>query len=209
MPMIIPGVAYYDCGDQAYEAETTYYLDFQIKSALFSLHKLEDHKTIDDSGFGTIAQYYHYYTDHLLFSLGQISERFRIASNVPDNEKEYYERRKTNRLNYQFDEKNFPLLSNKNFRNTVEHIDEHNIDVINNCKAVGGFNYIDESTPQELANKLLMKRQNHIYTVDLSGMKLYITRKGNELTLDLKQLKNELNQLMNNVKDFSHYIKTI
>ena len=209
MPMIIPGVAYSDCGEKAYETETTYYLDFQIKSALFSLHKLEDHKTIDCSGFEKTAQYYHYFTDHLLYSLGQISERFRIKRDPPNKEKEYYERRKTNRLNYQFDEKCFPLLSNKDFRNTVEHIDEHNIDVIINYKGVGGFNYIDESISEELANKLLMQKQSHIYTLDLRAMKLYITRKGNELTLDLKQLKNELNQLMNNVKVFYRFIEII
>ena len=201
MPMIIPGVAYYDCGDQAYEAETTYYLDFQIKSALFSLHKLEDHKTIDDSSFGTIAQYYHYYTDHLLYSLGQIAERFR-GSNNPNSSNDYFVRRSANRNNYGFDKNNYPILSNKAFRNTIEHIDEHNIEVIKKHDVVGGFNTIDEETPQELKDTLRNKRDTQTYTLDLLLKQLYIERNETPLTMRLDDLKKEILDLKKKVDDF-------
>ena len=126
--------------------------------------------------YGSEAQYYHYYSDHLLYSLGQIAERFRLSKNPSAKEKEYYERRKINRQNYQFTDTDFPILSNKDFRNTIEHIDEHNITVINAHNGVGGFNYINDDTSEELVNTLLSHKHNHIYTLDLRKKVLYISK---------------------------------
>ncbi len=206
MPLIAPGV-YANCGDIANEAETTYYLRFHIKSALISLDMISTYNQEKDKVFENKSQYLHYYTDHLLYSLGQIAERFRVKDKPSAKEADYYERRKLNRKNFQFTDNDFPLLSNKDFRNTIEHIDEHNIDVINNHNGVGGFNYIDDDIHDELANTLLSTRQNHIYTLDLSKNLLYITRQGNELVLDFALLTDELNRLMMNVNSFASYIE--
>lgn len=205
MPLIAPGV-YVRNDDIAYEAETTYYLKFHIKSALISLHMISHYDPKDDIMFDSKAQYYHYYSDHLLYSLGQIAERFRLKEKPSAKEKEYYERRKINRNNYQFSDKDFPILSNKDFRNTVEHIDEHNINVITEHIGVGGFNYIDNSTSDEFNNTLLSNRNSHIYILNLCKMELYITRNGKELTLDLTSLKAELDLLMWKVNSFASYI---
>lgn len=71
MPLIANGI-YAECDDKSYEIETTYYLDFQIASALFSINKMVS-KT-DDPFWKNKCQYYHYYSDHLLYSIGQITE---------------------------------------------------------------------------------------------------------------------------------------
>lgn len=120
---------YINTPDDAYEAETSYYLHFQLVSALISLDHIYNCKYSDSDLFESKAQYYHYYTDHLLYSLGQIAERFR-ESNNPNSTNDYFVRRSANRINYGFDKNNYPILSNKAFRNTIEHIDEHNIEVI-------------------------------------------------------------------------------
>ena len=206
MPLIADGL-YMRCDDRANEVETNHYLKFYIKSALISLRMLTNYNSMDDSVFESKAQYYHFYTDHLLYSIGQISERFRLKAKPLENEKEYYERRKINRNNYKFSDEEYPILSNKLFRNTVEHIDEYNINVIENNIGVGGFNYIDESIHEELVNILLSERKNHIYTLNLLKMELYITRDKKELTLDLMALKNEIDNLMEKVDSFASFLE--
>lgn len=188
--------------DEACEAEASYYLHFQLISALVSLDHINNCKYSDDSSFESKAQYYHYYVDHLLYSLGQISERFRMKINPSNKEKNFYARRSANRVNYGFDEVNFPILSNKNFRNTIEHIDEHNLNVINTYNGVGGFNYIDEDTNSELKEALLKKRNIHTYTLDLLSKQIYIGRNDTPLTLKLDDLNHELIELKNRVDDF-------
>ena len=140
MPLMTSGV-YIGSDDRGYEAETSYYLNFQIISALASLAKIDSFN--DSYGWENPCQYYHYYTDHLLFSIGQITNRFQV--NNRDSEKEK-ERKTLNRGNYQFSEDRFPLLSDKKARNVVEHIDEYNLNIIESNRGVGGFNLIDAST---------------------------------------------------------------
>lgn len=179
---------YINTPNDAYEAETSYYLHFQLVSALISLDHIYNCKYSDSDLFESKAQYYHYYTDHLLYSLGQIAERFR-ESNNPNSTNDYFVRRSANRINYGFDKNNYPILSNKAFRNTIEHIDEHNIEVIKKHDAVGGFNTIDENTPEERKDTLRNKRNNHTYTLDLLLKRLYIEREDTPLTMNLDDLK--------------------
>ena len=82
MPLMTSGV-YIGSDDRGYEAETSYYLNFQIISALASLAKIDSFN--DSYGWENPCQYYHYYTDHLLFSIGQITNRFQV--NNRDSEK--------------------------------------------------------------------------------------------------------------------------
>lgn len=88
------------------------------------------------------------------------------------------------------------------FRNTIEHIDEHNIEVIKKHNAVSGFNTIDEDTPEELTNTLQNKRETHTYTLDLLLKQLYIERNETPLTIQLDDLKQELLDLKKIADDF-------
>lgn len=207
--MLIPNTGIYiNDGDTVFEAETNYYLHFQIISALVSIEYISNAKYGNTTCFENKAQYYHYYLDHLLYSIGQISERFRVVKNPQKKDVEFNERRKINRVNYNFNEATFPILSNKEYRNTIEHIDEHDINVIISQVGVGGFNYIDEETPDNLKDILLSNWHNHIYTLDLLSGNIYITRNGKKLTLCIGKLKNELIKSQNNVEHLNSFIST-
>jgi len=192
---------YINTPDEAYETETSYYLHFQLVSALVSLDHIYKCKYAENDLFESKAQYYHFYVDHLLYSLGQIAERFRENPD-PHKTNDYFVRRAANRNNYGFDKSNYPILSSKAFRNTIEHIDEHNIEVIKKHDAVGGFNIIDENTSKELIDTLQNKRDTHTYTLDLLLKQLYIERNGTSLTMKLDDLKQEILDLKKKVDDF-------
>ena len=200
MPMIDQGI-YIDTGDRAYEFESWYYLDFQIMSALRSLEKIVVPDAKDMATFNNKHQYYHYYADHLLYSMGQISNRFVHNGKKDKNKTIHTERKELNRINYKFNEKDFPILSSKQARNTIEHIEENNEIIISSAGGVGGFNIIDEETC-EMDIKLL-KTKLQPYTMDLRVMKLYIVRKGKAtLEIDFYQLEQELFKLRDNIHSF-------
>lgn len=192
---------YINSAEEAYELETSYYLHFQLVSALISLEHIYNCKYSNNDLFESKAQYYHYFTDHLLYSLGQIAERFKEC-NGSNSTNDYFVRRSANRNNYGFDKNDYPILSNKAFRNTIEHIDEHNVKVIKKHDAVGGFNTIDEDTPEKLKDTLRNKRHTHTYTLDLLLKQLYIERNGTSLTMKLDDLKQEIIDLKQKVDDF-------
>ena len=202
MPLIGNGAYVANVNEQPFEWETTYYLDFQIFSALKSLEKINNQPTallkIEQR-----ARNYHYYLDHLLFSIRQISSRFVINGKDSDDMKK---RKEQNRTNYQFSDSAFPILSSKQAGNTIEHLDEHNANVIIKNKGVGGFNFIDENTNQELVTALTERRSQHPYILDLINCKVYIQRNGKEIMIDLKSLQKELTLLQKNVRSFQDYL---
>ena len=201
MPMMEQGI-YTDTGDKPSEFESCYYLNFQITSALYSLACIDNYKSARLDIFESESQYLHYYTDHLLYSIGQISSRFAESKNDQQNE-----RVKLNRSNFQFSSKDYPILSNKKYRNTIEHIDEYNQYVIERFHGVGGFNFIDVSVDPQMMYHVLQNKQSHIYTLDLIDRKIYIQRKEKELILNVDELKTELTRLRNSVNSFYNAIK--
>lgn len=199
MPFILPGM-YCDTGDKAYEVESSYYLEFQIKSALISIKKI---KSFTDEDFDSKYQYYHYYTDHLLYSMGQIGNRFIIKKG---DKGLTLERKEENRQNFEFSESIYPILSNKAGRNTIEHIDEHNQKVIVNNKGVGGFNLIDIDTDKLLIETLYNERQTHPYILDLLNDKILIIRNEKEIDIRISDLEQELTSLLNSVSYVYKYL---
>lgn len=197
MPLDPNGV-YLDCGDKAFEAESAYYLNFQIMSALASLERLESF----DPHFAweNRCQYYHYYCDHLLYSLGQISNRFLV--NEQKDSALLKERKQCNRMNFRFSEAAYPILSDKRARNVIEHIDEYNQGIIENKRGVGGFNLVDAETDSALINDLRSRKETHPYTLDMLCNTIYIRRKNDDLSIRLEPLRAELLQLHRSVKDF-------
>ena len=178
-----------------YEAEAVYYLNFQITSALSSLDHLS---TLCNDGFvwENKYEYYHYYSDHLMFSIGQIANRF-VPSGKDNQEKK--ERKKRNRNSFQFTQEQFPILSDKRARNVIEHIDERDTLVIQKHNGVGGFNVIDDDVEDELATFLLNNKETHIYTLDLESEELLIRDKDEDLVVNFEKLRAELLSLQENV----------
>ncbi len=201
MPLVANGVYLYQ-GDRAYEAEVTYYLKFQILSALASLARINDYDprfTWDNR-----CQYYHYYCDHLLYSIGQISNRF-ICNDKET--KKIKERKRLNCCNYRFTEAEYPILADKRARNTIEHIDEHNQNIIESRNGVGGFNLIDNETKSDLVIELKSKRSIYPYILDLHNSEILIYRKNaGEINISLVELKDELLRLQKSIEAFESMI---
>ena len=195
MPLDVNG-NYFENNEKVYEYEASYYLDFQIFSALLSLQFLETN--CDESIWENKYQYYHFYTDHLLFTLGQISNRF-----LTENDDELIQSRKEkNCINYSFSKDKYPIISNKWPRNVVVHIDERDQRIIFEKGGVGGFCVIDSEVTSELEYTLRNKRNTQPYTLDLVNKKLLVRDRKNNITVNLIELKNELLSLQNSVKSF-------
>lgn len=203
MPLVANGI-YAHGPDRPYEAESAYYLNYQIISALASLDYLN--KAPDEGIWENRCQYFHFYTDHLMFSVGQIANRF-VITNRDDQLTE--ERKKQNRQNFQFTDDEYPILSNKLPRNTIEHIDEHDQAIIQTYRGVGGFNLIDDQTKPDLIVFFRNNTHTHPYTLDLLQRKLFIRRGENDLVIDLDALKNELLSLQGKVKYFQQIVSNI
>lgn len=192
---LIPGGIYCVDENTPYDYEANYYLDFQIFSALKSLDYLNS--KCEESEWKNKCQYYHYYTDHLLYSIGQISNRFIIGkfdNSFTQN------RKNANRRNFEFDEDKYPIISDKSARNMVEHIDERNQDIIKNHNGVGGFCLIDVDTNSELVDKLKNKKATQPYTLDLINKELLIRNKEDDLVISLDALRTELATLQKSVQ---------
>lgn len=200
MPLISKGVYVFD-DDREFERESAYYLSFQIVSALISLDYLNNYR--DDLVWKSKYTYYHYYTDHLLFSVGMITNRFVIT----DKDKGLnLARKEANRQNYKFTEDKYPILSDKRARNVIEHIDEYNQRIIKQKNGVGGFNVIDENASPELLNALHNRKDVHPYTIDLINQELLIRRNTTDLVIKLDSLKDELKSLHENVRSFADFL---
>lgn len=192
---LIPGGIYCVDENTPYDYEANYYLDFQIFSALKSLDYLNS--KCEESEWKNKCQYYHYYTDHLLYSIGQISNRFIIGkfdNSFTQN------RKNANRRNFEFDEDKYPIISDKSARNMVEHIDERNQDIIKNRNGVGGFCLIDVDTNSELVDKLKNKKATQPYTLDLINKELLIRNKEDDLVISFDALRTELATLQKSVQ---------
>ena len=201
MPMIAQGV-YSDTEDKPYEFESGYYVDFQITSALFSLESIMNSNIKNYGILKSKYQYYHFYCDHLIFSIGQIANRFDIKDK---DEGIVRERKNANICNFAFSKEKYPILSDKRVRNTIEHIDEYNLKIIKKYRGVGGFNLIDSETDKEVVKSLTLHRQSHPYTLDLTNKQLLIMRNDIELNLNLEELQNELLSLQKETKSLLNF----
>lgn len=201
MPLLMKGV-YVESDDKAYEYESTYYLRFQIKSALACLAHFDSYS--DSCDWDNRCEYYHFYADHLLYSMGQISNRFVHCNGDTTIDTE---RTTRNCSNYFFSEKDYPILSKKLARNTIEHLEQYNNLIIANSRAVGGFNVIDDETDPSVVDTLRNRRDAHPYTLDLLRKELLIRKKKDDLTISLESLREELLTLKENVDSFMEFLK--
>ena len=208
MPQVIKGVYFLqDKTEVAYEAESIYYIDFYILSALYAIEKLRKYDGATNSTLSKF-QYYHFYTDHVLFALGQISNRF-VESEK--NSELLKERKRRNCMNYGFSDDTFPLLSNKRARNVLEHIDEYDVETISEKGGVGGFNLIDENTEEEVLLALSDMRTMHLYTLNLVEGEIWIydPKHNGNINLKLEELVEELNALRDNEMSFAKMVHSI
>ena len=191
-----------------YEFESSYYLHYYIICALHSIEMILNKNEPAASLFESESQYYHFYCDHLLFSLGQITDRFYCSE-----KNQAYDALlpliELNKQNYRFNENDFPLLSDKRCRNTIEHIFEHNREIIAEFGGVGGFNTVSSQSDRGLIEAVNERREQHPYTLDLEKHELNIERNHNgreHLTLSLDDTKEELIALLKNVNVLINFL---
>ena len=203
MPLDANGVFYIANDDElAYECEAAYYLDFQIRSALASIYHL---RSKDDTfDWENRCQQFHYYTDHLLYAVGQISNRFIITGS--EKKESIRERKRANCNNFRFSKSSFPILSDKRARNMVEHIDEYDQEIIEASRGVGGFNLIDEETDSEMICDFRNNRYIYPYTLDMLKGEILIKRKTEFFEVSISALEQELRLLLENVTRIRAFI---
>lgn len=135
--------------------------------------------------------FYFFYIQSLLTAQGNI---WNVLFNDFFEKREIIRERKTKlKLKFGIDIKDFPLVGNKNFRNTNEHFDER----YDQFKyALGDLNIINATTDYNV-RKTILEDAPHLRTIDIENWK-YITydRHGNRITLDLKQLRDEMYTLL-------------
>ena len=87
----------------------------------------------------------------------------------------------------------YPLVGNKDYRNSNAHFDEryYCFDV------VGDMNLLKKDTPKRVRNTILSKKSPHLRTLDIENW-LYITydKYGNRIVLDLQKLRNEMYSML-------------
>ena len=204
MALIARGV-YADTGEKAFEAETCYYLLFHIHSIHFCIDQLgQKRESIDLSEWRNECEFYHFYCDHLLFSLGQISNRLVITRRTKEK---YKERIEENRKNFNFEDALFPIISEKNIRNTIEHIDEYDVDIVSEMGGVGGFNVIFDDLNEIIKDRIINSKDAHPYCYDTVEQKIVVHRSGTRLVISIEELCNELSILEEAVNYLQSFIK--
>ena len=190
------------------EVFVNYQLNYLVETALFSLnHILNDNS--NDLGFDNKIHYYRFFVDHLLMCLGQINDYL-----VP--KRQTNDAISLNRNLYGFTESEFPIISNKNPRNLVEHLGERNNITINNNSGVGGFNVLFPDSDTELVESINNNPELYPYTLDKESNRiLFSDNRGRvkggveNYSVNLISLNNELSELKKRIIYLSERHKTV
>ena len=121
-----------------YQKECTYYLKYNSSKGLFAINN--SYKNYE----GDIQEkclYYHVYLDLLFESVGLIINRFKPQKQAGRKLKIQAQ---NNCIEYNYNKLYYPLLNDKNFRNSIEHIDERDRDLIESNQYYGTINLIYE-----------------------------------------------------------------
>ena len=181
-----------------YQFESAYYIKYNSKKALYALSKIsngDDIKNVEEKCF-----YYHLYLDLLFQAVGMIINRFKVGNKIGNRACQV----QNNCQQYNFNETEYPLLSDKSFRNFIEHIDERDEFLIDNNIYYGTFNLIYPQMDSKIKEGLLdlNKEQNNLLNIEnmtytildynrLKDKKTQINRK----TIDLKKLELEIKKM--------------
>lgn len=181
--------------------ETTYYLKYNIEKALYSLNKIMKSK-IDYREFSNRCIYYHFYIDNVLNAIGHIRRRF--FNNNVNSERIERNKKEYDYISIDVTGKrvcNYPIISNNEIRNFIEHIDERDEVLIEEGIYNGTFNVIYKGMNQQIKRELLdtKMKQNNLLNLLTKEYKIITidkdTKKLKECTLNFIGLKKELEKL--------------
>lgn len=217
MPMVAEGV-YFRPDNKRYNQEkvSVYQLKYYVEAGLISIDLILRPMDIVITRFENRIQYYRYYSDALFFALGQICNRFQPTSSknskrVLREEKNDYINR--NRKNFFFAADQYPILSNKQPRNIIEHLDERNFSTICELGGVGGFNVLFENSSKEIITNIYKNRRLYPYTLDLKNRKylfydIHSSEGKQEIVISIEALIAELKKLSVKINEFNEYLES-
>lgn len=195
-------------GEHLHKRETTYYLKYNSQKGLYAIEKLfEDYDgTPQEKCFN-----YHIYLDLLFESVGMIINRFKPQKKSGN----ILIQSQNNCIEYKFDNRNYPLLNDKSFRNFIEHIDERDEILIENKIYHGTFNLIYDKMDKKMKSELLSeeKQQNNLLNLENMTYTILDVEKYNRLNIvkkviNINELKDELTKINNISKTIWNYLNT-
>lgn len=182
------------------ENELLMFIKMAIKNidfALISVNYILNTEIIDRNIYADEHTFYFYYIQNLLAGCGNLSNIFNSNLNFAKRIGKTFnitspaERSKELRQFCNLNLKEFPLVFQKEARNTNMHFDER-YDEYN--RQIGDYNILDENTPNDMRNEIL--NTPHLRTYDKQNQ-IYITvgRFGGRIEYPLRQLRQELEAL--------------
>lgn len=190
--------------DFSYHFDNTYYINYYSRKALFAIEKLYDNINISD--IKEAAFYYHIYTDMLFNAIGLINDRFIAKKRYSKILKENIE---INKKEYDFSNVNYPNISDKVFRNFIEHINQKCEQLIKYKKYYGTFNFIHQDMNQKSIEELLSdeKKQNNILNLINRTYRIFYVNDGvtytKEVSIDdLKMELTKIYEISNNIWNY-------
>ena len=181
-----------------YRFEHTYYLKYNSKKALYLIDQLF---SLNMRGENDIFLA-HVFIDSVFQSAGLIYSRFRLDKATGNHKKQ----NENNIKEYEFDERSYPLLSDKDFRNFIEHIEENDQQLIDNGQFFGTFNVVYPDLDSELKEKLLTSHQNNMLDLEKKTYSILLV-KGEDHHLEPKTISlDELRQEFQKIYDRSSII---
>ena len=172
------------------------YANISVQNIYFALISL-DHIFID--AFYNVGiyhdehTYYFFHLQSLLTACGNISNVFYNHGGFGG--KDATQRSARLRKSFNITKKEFPLICQKEFRNTNEHFDER---LKQFGYVVGDLNILDENTEPYM--RAVINTNPHLRTFDKENY-TYITynRKLQPITYDLRELREELNIMLERI----------
>lgn len=172
------------------------YANITVKNIYFALISLDYILNRQDFDIGIYHDehtYYFFHIQSLLTACGNISNVFYNHGNFGGPTATQRSRRLRDLFNVSRTQ--YPLIFQKEVRNTNEHFDERYEDFRGN---VGDYNLLDENTPTHMRN--VIRNHPHLRTYDKeNGVYYTYNRNLQPIEFNLYQLQAELQQMLNTI----------
>lgn len=192
--------------ESLHKKETTYYLKYNSDKGLYAIERLYENY---EGTLQEMCTYYHMHLDMLFQAVGMIINRF----NPQKKKGNILLQSENNCIEYDFNTENYPLLSDKSFRNFIEHIDERDEILIEKKAYYGTFNLIYPHMDNKLKEELLNenKQQNNLLNLENMTYTILDIEKNDtkdivKKVIDISRLKEEILKINNISKTIWGYI---
>ncbi len=205
---------YFDYGDENGVYLLSGNINMNIEFALASVKSITSEPEYDKKLFCNRFVYYFFHLQSLFTACGNINStfyNFNFLKGVDPQTKRYdrtlYQNQNSDyqRLRdiYHIDKEHFPLVFNKDFRNTIIHSDER---IMEHNANVGDYNILDHHTPDSIVSTIL--NTPHLRTLDLRTMTYHsYNKQKSHISVNLLDLQDELEKIKINLIKYSPFKK--